>query len=51
VFKSYEEVVSFCRERSIEMIDFKMIDLLGRWRHLSIPTSRFTPDTLKYGIG
>nr|WP_243140246.1 type I glutamate--ammonia ligase [Candidatus Syntrophocurvum alkaliphilum] len=33
------------------MIDFKMIDLLGRWRHLTIPASRFTPDTLKYGIG
>ena len=51
MFKSYEEVMDFCRERSIEMIDFKMIDLVGRWRHLSIPTSRFTPDTLKYGIG
>lgn len=33
------------------MIDFKMIDLLGRWRHLSIPTARFTLDTLEYGIG
>lgn len=51
MFKTYEEVMGYCREEQIQMIDFKMIDLLGRWRHLSIPTNRFTPDTLKYGIG
>ena len=33
------------------MIDFKMIDINGRWHHLSIPTARFTEDTMKYGIG
>ena len=33
------------------MIDFKMIDLFGRWRHLTIPAERFTEDTLKNGIG
>lgn len=51
MFKSYDEVMDFCREQDIKMIDFKMIDLYGRWRHLGIPTGRFTPDTLKYGIG
>lgn len=51
MFKNYEEVMAFCSDHSIKMIDFKMIDLTGRWRHLSIPTSRFSPDTLKYGIG
>lgn len=51
MFKNYEEVLDFCRVKDIQMIDFKMIDLNGRWRHLSIPTARFTADTLKYGIG
>ena len=51
MFKSYDQVVEFCSENEIAMIDFKMIDLLGRWRHLSIPTGRFSLDTLKYGIG
>ena len=51
MFNDYTEVMEYCRDNSIEMIDFKMIDLLGRWRHLTIPTARFTPDTLKYGIG
>jgi len=51
MFKTYDEVLEFCKENQIEMIDFKMIDLLGRWRHLGIPTGRFTQDTLKHGIG
>lgn len=51
MFKNYEEVMDFCLSKDIKMIDFKMIDLNGRWRHLSIPVSRFTQDTLKYGIG
>ncbi|MDD3880447.1 MAG: type I glutamate--ammonia ligase [Syntrophomonas sp.] len=33
------------------MIDFKIIDLLGRWHHLSIPVGRFKPEILEYGIG
>lgn len=51
MFTTYNEVMDYCAENSIQMIDFKMIDLLGRWRHLSIPTARFKPDTLVYGIG
>ncbi|MDD3894909.1 MAG: glutamine synthetase beta-grasp domain-containing protein, partial [Syntrophomonadaceae bacterium] len=51
MFTTYEEVMQFCGEKSIQMIDFKIIDLAGRWRHLSIPVNRFTPDTLVYGIG
>ncbi|HEX3012625.1 MAG TPA: type I glutamate--ammonia ligase [Syntrophomonadaceae bacterium] len=51
MFNNYQEVIDFCYAKDIKMIDFKMIDLNGRWRHLSIPTVRFTQDTLKYGIG
>jgi glutamine synthetase len=51
MFSSYEEVTAFCKEKQIQMIDFKMIDLLGRWRHLGIPIGRFTPGILEHGIG
>lgn len=51
MFKSYEEVMEFCKEQGVQMIDFKMIDLIGRWRHLGIPVGRFKPETLKTGIG
>ena len=51
MFKTYEEVISYCQEQNILMIDFKMIDLVGRWRHLGIPVARFKPSTLENGIG
>ncbi len=51
MFNNCEEVMEYCRSKKILMIDFKMIDLLGRWRHLTIPIERFNPDILKYGIG
>lgn len=51
MFTTYQEVMDYCSQNNIQMIDFKMIDLSGRWRHLSIPTARFTPETLKTGIG
>ena len=33
------------------MIDFKMTDLDGRWRHITIPVERFDDDIFVYGIG
>ena len=49
--KTVQEVLAYCKENQARMIDFKMIDLNGRWRHLSIPVERFNEDTMKYGIG
>jgi len=51
MFKSVKEVQDYCRENKIQMIDFKMIDLNGRWRHISIPWERFNESTMEYGIG
>lgn len=51
MFKSLEEAKRFIEEKNIRMVDFMMIDLNGRWRHLTIPADRFTEDTLKSGIG
>jgi glutamine synthetase len=51
MFNSLEEAKNYCNKNNIQMIDFKMIDLFGRWRHLTIPVERFTAETLKYGIG
>ena len=44
--KTYQDILALCAENEIEIIDFKMIDIVGRWRHLSIPAKRFTEDTL-----
>ena len=46
-----EELQNLCKEKGIRMIDFKMTDLDGRWRHITIPVERFNEDIFKYGIG
>lgn len=45
------EIQKLCKEHDIKMIDFKMTDLDGRWRHITIPIERFNDDLFLYGIG
>lgn len=49
--KTLQDVKNLCREQGVLMIDFKMIDIDGRWRHLSIPADRLTEKTMQFGIG
>ncbi|MGI6225595.1 MAG: type I glutamate--ammonia ligase [Peptococcales bacterium] len=51
MFSTVNEVQDFCKKNDIQMIDFKMIDIFGRWRHVTIPVERFNDDVMKYGIG
>ncbi len=51
MFSNHMEVQAFCEEHQIELIDFKLLDLAGRWHHLTIPVSRFTKATITDGIG
>ena len=46
-----EKVLQLCKEKGIRMIDFKMVDLDGRWRHITIPLERFGESTFTQGIG
>lgn len=36
---------------NIEFVDFRVVDLQGRFRHLTIPSVRFTEELLSEGIG
>lgn len=49
--KKVEEILALCKENGVRMIDFKTVDLEGRWHHITIPVERFNEDTLTYGIG
>jgi glutamine synthetase len=51
MFSTLNEVREYCVNNKIRMIDFKMIDIDGRWRHVTIPSERLDEDTMKYGIG
>ena len=51
MFKSVKEVQEFIKKNDVRYVDFKMSDLKGHWRHLSIPAERFGEDTVREGIG
>lgn len=51
MFKSINEVRDFCIDNEVRLIDFKVIDLMGKWHHLTIPASRLSEETLENGIG
>lgn len=51
MFNNFEEIEQFCSEKGIEIVDFKIVDLTGRWHHLSIPASRLNAGVFTEGIG
>src|SRR3990170_7980251 len=50
-FTSPKEVIDFCREQGIKMVDLKLIDLPGTWQHLSIPLTELDEGTFGKGVG
>lgn len=51
MFKNYLEAKKYISEKDIKIIDFKIVDMSGRWHHLSIPAARFDEKILEDGIG
>ena len=51
MFSNFKEAKDYCARNEIKMIDFKMVDLDGRWRHITIPETRFNENIMVSGIG
>jgi len=51
MFKTFEEALAFVVEQQVQVIDLKFCDLWGRWHHLSLPATQFTPELMEQGIG
>jgi len=51
MFENLNDLKAYCGEKGIRMADFMMIDIIGRWRHLTMPLERLTEETMKYGVG
>ena len=49
--KTLADIKALIEEEGIEFVDFKLTDISGRWRHLSIPAKRLTESTMEHGIG
>lgn len=46
-----KNVIDTIRARGIKMVDFKMIDINGQFRHVTIPAEDFGEDVMRKGIG
>jgi glutamine synthetase len=51
MFRTFDEARKYVENHGIQMVDIKFADLWGRWHHLTIPASQFTPDLMEKGIG
>ncbi len=49
--KTLQDIKKMIDELGIKMVDFKLTDIDGRWRHLAIPAERLTESTMQQGIG
>ena len=49
--KTVNDILTLIKEKGIKMVDFKMVDINGQYRHVTIPAENFSEDTLTSGIG
>ncbi len=49
--KSIQDIVKFIKDNDIKMVDFKMVDINGQFRHVTIPAYSFSEETMEKGIG
>ena len=49
--KSIQDILNLIKQNDIKMVDFKMVDINGQYRHVTIPAENFSEDTMKSGIG
>lgn len=46
-----KEVLAYCRKKDVKAVDLRFSDLLGTWRHLTIPVDKLREDIFEEGIG
>ena len=51
MFKNAKEVIKYIKDNDVKMVDFKMVDINGVYRHVTIPASGFKEELMKTGIG
>jgi glutamine synthetase len=48
---SFDQAKQFVVDHEIQMVDLKYCDLWGRWHHVTVPASQFTPSLVEEGVG
>ncbi|MBR3865118.1 MAG: glutamine synthetase beta-grasp domain-containing protein, partial [Clostridia bacterium] len=49
--KTARDIMALIKEQDIKMVDFKMVDINGQYRHVTIPAEYFSEETMVEGIG
>ena len=49
--RTAKEFMKLIKENNIQMVDFKIVDINGQYRHVTIPAGQFSEETLTDGIG
>ena len=49
--KTVQDIMQLIREQGIRMVDFKMVDIHGQFRHVTIPAESFTEEIMQTGVG
>ena len=49
--KTAQDIMKLIQEQNIQMVDFKMVDINGQFRHVTIPAQHFSQETMVNGIG
>ena len=49
--RTVQDIMRIIEENGIQMVDFKMVDINGQYRHVTIPANHFSEDTLRDGVG
>ena len=46
-----EKILQLIRQKDIKMVDFKMVDIHGQYRHVTIPAGSFSEKIMTEGVG
>ena len=49
--KTVQDVMNLIRDNDIKMVDFKMVDIHGQYRHVTIPAQDFNEEIMEDGVG
>ena len=49
--KTVRDVMKMIRDLDIQMVDFKMVDINGQFRHVTIPAKNFNEEIMENGVG
>ena len=49
--KTVQDILELIQQHDIKMVDFKMVDINGQFRHVTIPAQNFSEDTMRDGVG